>query len=88
MSTAFFAVLAAFLIVTALAASEAPDMLSAVIALSVFGILMAIIFVILQAPDVALTQAIINSGLVTSLFLVAYSQTQKRGDDPDRENDR
>ncbi len=88
MSITFFAFLAAFLIVTALTASEARDMLSAVIALSVFGILMAIIFVILQAPDVALTQAIINSGLVTSLFLVAYSQTQKRGDDPDRENDR
>lgn len=88
MSITFFTFLAAFLIVTALTASEARDILSAVIALSVFGILMAIIFVILQAPDVALTQAIINSGLVTSLFLVAYSQTQKRGDDPDRENDR
>lgn len=88
MSTAFFTFLAAFLVVTALTASEAQDMLSAVIALSVFGVLMAIIFVILQAPDVALTQAIINSGLVTSLFLVAYSQTRKRGDDPDREEDR
>ena len=88
MSTAFFTFLAAFLVVTALTASEAQDMLSAVIALSVFGVLMAIIFVILQAPDVALTQAIINSGLVTSLFLVAYSQTQKRGDNPDREDDR
>ncbi len=88
MSLPFFAFLCLFLVVTAVTAAEASDMLSAVIALSVFGVLMATLFVILQAPDVALTQAIINSGLVTSLFLVAYSQTQKRGDDPDRDGDR
>jgi multicomponent Na+:H+ antiporter subunit B len=67
-----------FLIFTALTAAEAKDMLSAVIALSVFGILLAILFALLQAPDVALTQAVVNSGLVTSLFLVAYSQTRKK----------
>ena len=88
MSLPFFAFLCLFLVVRAVTAAEASDMLSAVIALSVFGVLMATLFVILQAPDVALTQAIINSGLVTSLFLVAYSQTQKRGDDPDRDVDR
>jgi len=41
------------------------------------GVLMATVFALLRAPDVALTQAIINSGLVTSLLLVAYSQTRK-----------
>lgn len=75
---AFFAFVCVFLALTALVASEARDILSAVISLSVFGVLMAMIFVILQAPDVALTQAVINSGLVTSFFLVAYSQTQKK----------
>ncbi len=86
MSIGLFVFLSLFLVVTALVASEAEEMLSAVIALSVFGVLLAILFAILQAPDVALTQAIINSGLVTSLFLVAYSQTGKGGDDPDRED--
>ncbi|NCC96726.1 MAG: DUF4040 domain-containing protein [Synergistales bacterium] len=86
MSIGLFVFLSLFLVITALVASEAEEMLSAVIALSVFGVLLAILFAILQAPDVALTQAIINSGLVTSLFLVAYSQTGKGGDDPDRED--
>lgn len=86
MSLPFFAFLCLFLIVAAVTAAEA-DVLSAVIALSTFAILMAIVFVILQAPDVALTQAVINSGLVTSLFLVAYSQTQKKGDEPDGKDD-
>ena len=78
MSLPFLIFLHLFLVLAALAASEARDMLSAVIALSVFGILLAIVFALLQAPDVALTQAVVNSGLVTSLFLVAYSQTRKR----------
>lgn len=86
MNSVFFAFLSSFLVVAAIVAAEAEEMLSAVIALSVFGALLAILFAILRAPDVALTQAIINSGLVTSLFLVAYSQTGKRGDDRDGED--
>ncbi len=66
-----------FTVLTAIAAAELEDILSSVISLSVFGVLVAIAFSVLQAPDVALTQAVINSGLVTSLFLVAYSQTRK-----------
>ncbi|KUK57097.1 MAG: hypothetical protein XD80_1582 [Synergistales bacterium 53_16] len=78
MTISFYAFLCGFLALTAVVAAEIEDILSAVISLSVFGILLAIAFAILQAPDVALTQAVINSGLVTSLFLVAYSQTEKQ----------
>ncbi|MCF4114748.1 MULTISPECIES: Na(+)/H(+) antiporter subunit B [Dethiosulfovibrio] len=78
----------AFLVFTAIVAAEAEDILSSVITLSVFGVLLAILFALFRAPDVALTQAIINSGLVTSLFLVAYSQTEKRREfDSDRKDD-
>lgn len=83
MSMPFLVFLYGFLIATAVVAALIDDILSAVIALSVFGILMAIIFAVLQAPDVALTQAVINSGLLTSLFLVAYSQTEK-GERPEK----
>ncbi len=85
MSMPFLVFLYGFLVTTALVAALIDDILSSVIALSVFGILMAIVFAILQAPDVALTQAVINSGLITSLFLVAYSQTEK-GEQPPRED--
>jgi multicomponent Na+:H+ antiporter subunit B len=84
MSALFYSFVCFFLILTALVASEIKDILSAVISLSVFSVLLAIAFVVLQAPDVALTQAVISSGLITSLFLVAYSQTQKESR---REND-
>ena len=77
-SPSFWIFVHLFLFLTAFTAAEARDMLSAVIALSVFGILLAMVFALLQAPDVALTQAVVNSGLLTSLFLVAYSQTRKK----------
>ena len=76
MCTSFMTFLCAFIILAAIVAVELTDTLSSIISLTVFGILLAIVFVIFQAPDVALTQAVINSGLVTSLFLVAYSRTQ------------
>ena len=77
MSLSFMIFLYVFLIAPALLISAINDILSAVITLSVFGILLATAFAILQAPDVALTQAVINSGIVTALFLVAFSQTEK-----------
>ncbi len=77
MSLAVMIFLYVFLVATAIVISAINDILSAVITLSVFGILLATAFAILQAPDVALTQAVINSGIVTALFLVAFSQTEK-----------
>ncbi len=77
MNVSLLAVLYLFIAVTALVAVLLEDLLSAFITLSFTGVLMATVFALLRAPDVALTQAIINSGLVTSLLLVAYSQTRK-----------
>lgn len=64
-------------IFTALIAVKFKDILSSIISLSIMGFLITISFVIMQAPDVALTQAVINSGLVTALYLVAFSRTNK-----------
>ena len=77
MGTGFLVFLFSFIVISALVAIELEDTLSSIISLTVFGVLLAIAFAILQAPDVALTQAVVNSGLVTSFFIVAYSRTQK-----------
>ena len=83
MNVSLLAVLYLFIAVTALVAVLLEDLLSAFITLSFTGVLMATVFALLRAPDVALTQAIINSGLVTSLLLVAYSQTRKTPHPPE-----
>ena len=43
--------------------------------------LAAIAFVIMRAPDVAITEAVIGSGLVTALFVFTLFSKKKEGED-------
>ena len=83
MSLSFMIFLYVFLIATALVISAINDILSAVITLSVFGILLATAFAILQAPDVAIAEAGIGAGLTTAIFIIAIRGTQ-RHEGPDQ----
>lgn len=51
-----------------------------VIYLSVVSMLTAVAFVILKAPDVAITEIVIGSGLITFLFLYTLKASGKAGD--------
>ncbi len=42
---------------------------TAVIGLSIISLLAVVAFVLMHAPDVAITEAVIGSGLVTALFV-------------------
>jgi uncharacterized MnhB-related membrane protein len=57
------------LVVTAALALAARDMFRAVIMFIVFGLLMALAWVRLQAPDIALAEAAIGAGLTGVLLL-------------------
>jgi energy-converting hydrogenase B subunit D len=43
--------------------------ISAIIFLSLISLLAVVAFVMMKAPDVAITEAVIGSGLVTALFV-------------------
>lgn len=47
------------------------DLLSAAIATGLFSFLLSLEFYILQAPDVAISQAAIGAGLTTAIFIIA-----------------
>ncbi|MDH7594071.1 MAG: DUF4040 domain-containing protein [Methanomicrobiales archaeon] len=47
------------------------DLLSAAIATGLFSFLISLEFYILQAPDVAISQAAIGAGLTTAIFIIA-----------------
>ncbi len=55
--------------------------LSAIIAAGVVSLLASVIYLILAAPDVAMTEAAIGSGLTTVVFLYAYSRMKPDGED-------
>jgi len=64
------------LVILAVAALEMRDLLSAVILLAGFSLCLAVTFYWLQAPDVALAEAAVGTGVTTALFVVAIYKTE------------
>jgi energy-converting hydrogenase B subunit D len=71
------AMLLIFLVVCAVAVARIRDMLSAVILFASFGLIMAIIWQQLSAPDVAMVEAAIGTGVTTLLLVAAISKTRR-----------
>lgn len=60
-----------FLLITAIAVVLSRNLLTSTILLSVFSMLMATEYLILGAPDVAITEAAVGAGISTILILLA-----------------
>lgn len=63
-------VVLAMLVVTAIAVVRSRSLLNATIFLSIFSMLMAMEYLILAAPDVAITEAAVGAGISTILLLL------------------
>lgn len=79
-ATLFFALLA-FVLLAAVISVLLRDVLSAIIALAGFSFGAAIVYVLLSAPDVALTEAAVGAGATTVLFLVTIVKTVRPSGD-------
>ena len=72
------------IVVCALAAVLMSDLLSAIIILSAYSLLMAVVWTRLNAVDVAFTEAAVGAGITTVLMLAALSRTLRGEDGADR----
>ncbi len=77
MTAMIMAGLVVLLCLVAIYAVVSPVIIHAVVALSVFSITTAVVFVLLQAPDVAMTEAVIGAGLVTAFFILALNKIEE-----------
>lgn len=64
-------VIAAFYVITR------KDLIVATIASSIISLILSVFFFILQAPDVALTEAAVGVALTTIIFVVAIRNTKR-----------
>ena len=55
-----------------------PDLFKAIVLFIAFGLLMAIAWVRLQAPDIALAEAAIGAGLAGALFLSSLGRIETK----------
>jgi energy-converting hydrogenase B subunit D len=77
MSQLFNALLLVFLIVAAIAVEKSKDLLSAIIIFASYSLMMSVLWLLLMAPDVALTEAAIGAGITTLLFLALLAKTER-----------
>ena len=68
------------LLVLAFLAINSKTLIKGVIFISSLSMMSVISFVIMRAPDVAVTEAVIGSGLVTSLFIFTLLGVRKVGE--------
>lgn len=70
-----------FLVVSAVVALEVRDLLVAVVMMTVFSFLMALLFVTMGAIDVGFTEAVIGAGVTGILFVLIVFQTSRKSKD-------
>jgi len=68
-------------LVSAAYAVFSKKVLSSVIALGVTGAFMALEFILLHAPDVAIAEAAVGAVLATTIFVIAVKKTTSKGDE-------
>lgn len=66
------------MLASALAVLFVDNLLTAVIATSLVSLLLSVLFVLLRAPDVAMTEAVVGSGLSTVILALALRRLGHR----------
>ena len=66
---------------SAVLAVVSKGILSSVLALGATGAFMAVEFILLHAPDVAIAEAAVGAVLSTVIFIVAIKKTTAKGDE-------
>ncbi len=73
----FLIVMAIILIAAAIYAVMQKDLLYAVLATGIISVVLSVFFYLLQAPDVAITEAAIGIALTTIIFIITIRNTSR-----------
>ena len=66
-----------FLILCAFSIGKIKDLIGAVILFSAYSLMMSVLWLILNTPDVAITEAAIGAGVTSILFFAVISKTKR-----------
>ena len=77
--------LLAFIIVSALAVSFTKNLLASIIVFMLQSLAMSVVWILLESPDLAITEAAVGAGVTSLLFFVALKKIHAISDDRERE---
>lgn len=81
----FVYILMAFLIVCAIAVSFSKYLLNSILIFMSYSLIMSIIWILLESPDLAITEAAVGAGVTSVLFFVTLKKIQAMKGDEERE---
>ena len=70
----FFDLLLVFLLVCAIAVSLSKNLLNSIIVYMSFSLIMSVIWILLESPDLAITEAAVGAGVTSILFIITLKK--------------
>ena len=74
MNELFLLIVLGFLVVCAVATCLTRNLLASVIIFMAYSVLMSIVWMVLQSPDLAITEAAVGAGVTSILFFVTLKK--------------
>jgi uncharacterized MnhB-related membrane protein len=68
-------ILLAFLVVCAISVSFSRNLLNSILIFMSYSLVMSIIWILLESPDLAITEAAVGAGVTSLLFFVTLKKT-------------
>ena len=72
----FMYILLFFLVVCALAVSFTKNLLNAVLVFMSYSLIMSIVWILLESPDLSITEAAVGAGVTSILFFVTLKKIE------------
>ncbi|MGN0248537.1 MAG: Na(+)/H(+) antiporter subunit B [Lachnospiraceae bacterium] len=72
----FMYILLFFLVVCAVAVSYTKNLLNAVLVFMSYSLIMSIVWILLESPDLAITEAAVGAGVTSILFFVTLKKIE------------
>ena len=69
-----FTILLVFLVACAIAVTFSKHLLTSIIIFMAFSLIMSVIWIILESPDLAITEAAVGAGVTTLLFYITLKR--------------
>lgn len=83
----FIYLLLAFLVICAISVSFSKNLLNSILIFMSYSLIMSIIWILLESPDLAITEAAVGAGITTVLFFVTLKKIHAMKSDDETEEE-
>ena len=83
----FFDLLLVFLLVCAVAVSLSKNLLNSIIVYMSFSLIMSVIWILLESPNLAITEAAVGAGVTSILFIITLKKIHVIVKDKEKEEE-